>query len=108
VIGEETNDPMRYHCDDPEQIGIEKNLIEQEEQRLSQEQVEHEILRQSTRERKTTAYLEDYHHQIMATSCKKTLKNNDKVLYPLSSVIYLFQHKLSHDSMKKLNNSLNG
>jgi len=32
VITEETNDPMRYHCDDSEHIGIEKNLTEQEEQ----------------------------------------------------------------------------
>jgi len=78
---------MRYHCDDPEKIAIEKNLKEQEEQRQSQEQVEHEILRRSTRERKTPAYMEDYHHQIMATPCYKTLRNNDKVLYRLSYVI---------------------
>jgi len=98
VIGQETNDPMRYHCDDPGQIGIEKNLIDQEEQRQSQEQVEHEILRRSTRERKTPAYLEDYHHQIMATPCNKTLRNNDKALYPLNSVISY--RKLSERQLK--------
>jgi len=49
--------------------------------------VEEDGMRRSTRIRRAPTFLEDYRHQIMLSPFNKELKQNNKVHYPIESVI---------------------
>jgi len=70
----------------PEDVGFIMYDVASSKPTITEESIEQEGPRRSTRIKKPPTYLEDYHHNIMTSPCSNMTQKN-KVTYPLSSVI---------------------